>query len=167
MMGPMVTFKTHFFKIRAGEDEKINPGIYGEALAKWLVANLEKYGYEADILDGEDWGWMVPILDEMPFSLFLGCADMAGGWEIAVEANTVDAENLHRFIPIGGDKSMLIEIDRVNEWGVFIAAEIPVFRRIFKRIDPLPEIKKLEQCLRELIPTIPGVSDIQWEKSAL
>jgi hypothetical protein len=62
---------------------------------------------------------------------------------------------------------MLIEIDRVNEWGVFIDAEVPFFRRIFKRIDPLPEIKKLEQCLRELIPTIPGVSDIQWEKSAL
>lgn len=50
-----------------------------------------------------------------------------------------------------------------TEWSVFPAAEISTIQRLFKRINPAPEIEKLKAHLAELVPSIPGVTNITWE----
>ena len=50
-----------------------------------------------------------------------------------------------------------------NEWSVFPVAETSMLQRLFKRVDPAPEIEKLKVHLSELLPSIPGVSNVVWE----
>jgi hypothetical protein len=161
---PIVKFRTDFFKPIAGEDEETNPGVYGKALARWLAEKLKERGVSVDDVFGEDSFWLVDIHPK-PFRLFLGCANLPRLWEqnfhdfpVMDSAGNYDAS---RYVPIGGER--LVEIDRIDGWGVFIAAEIPFLKRLFKRIDPTAEIRALEQHLRELVAAIPNVSDIQWD----
>ena len=48
-------FKSSKFEIEPGEDEDINPGIYGRQLAVWLRDRLEEHGYSIELIN-EDWG---------------------------------------------------------------------------------------------------------------
>ena len=50
-----------------------------------------------------------------------------------------------------------------NEWNVFPVAELSTVQRLFKRADPASEIEKLRAHLSELVPSIPGVTNITWE----
>lgn len=50
-----------------------------------------------------------------------------------------------------------------TEWNVFPVAELSTVQRLFKRINPAPEIEKLRAHLIELVPSIPGVINIMWE----
>jgi hypothetical protein len=49
-------FKSNIFEIEPGEDEEINPRIYGRQLAIWLKDKLEKRGYKIEPIINEDWG---------------------------------------------------------------------------------------------------------------
>jgi hypothetical protein len=44
-----------------GEDELINPGLWGKRLAEYLVAELPAHGLAASEPIAEDWGWYVPV----------------------------------------------------------------------------------------------------------
>lgn len=50
-----------------------------------------------------------------------------------------------------------------TEWTVFPIAELSTLQRLFKRVDPAPEIERLRTHLVELVPSIPGVANIVWE----
>jgi hypothetical protein len=140
---PLVTFRTDFFKPLPGEVEQSVNEFFGLALSNWLVEKLGERGIAADVICAEDWGWYTKIftIHQKPllFSLSLG---VSGEIEEARRA----------------DPGLI-------EWTIAIHAEIPFLKRLFKRIDPTAEIKELERHLRELVATIPNVSDIQWEKN--
>jgi hypothetical protein len=81
------------FPILPGEEkELVNEGMYGKALAEYLLAKLRARGYAAPFLCCEDWGWWIH-LKTAPFTfgvciycgpvgdgpLDLYCTDGAGG----------------------------------------------------------------------------------------
>jgi hypothetical protein len=58
---PLLHFESTAFAIRPGEDERTNPGLYGEALASWLAEQLRGRDLDAGELFAEDFGWTVPV----------------------------------------------------------------------------------------------------------
>ena len=48
------------------QEDVVNEGIYGKALAIYLTERLPKYGYQVPFYCCEDWGWWVHI-DGVPF----------------------------------------------------------------------------------------------------
>ena len=50
-----------------------------------------------------------------------------------------------------------------NEWSVFPVAEASMVQRLLRRINPASEVEKLRVHLVELVPSIPGVSNVSWE----
>jgi hypothetical protein len=50
-----------FLPLPGEEEEMVNEGMYGKALALFLREALEKRGYEAPFHCAEDWGWWVEL----------------------------------------------------------------------------------------------------------
>jgi hypothetical protein len=50
-----------------------------------------------------------------------------------------------------------------KEWSVFPVAEPSMIQRLFRRVSPAAEIEKLRAHLAELVPSIPGVSNVTWD----
>jgi hypothetical protein len=59
------------FPILPGEEEElVNDGMYGKALAQYLQAKLSERGYDAPFVCCEDWGWWVELKDApFPFGV--------------------------------------------------------------------------------------------------
>ena len=68
-----VEFKSDKFPAYEGEEEEINPGVWGKRLAEYLQHRLPGHGVGVGELIPEDWGWIVE-LDHEPFRLWIGCA---------------------------------------------------------------------------------------------
>jgi hypothetical protein len=61
--------KSTRFPILPGEEEElVNEGMYGKALAEYLQRELSARGYEVPFVCCEDWGWWVQ-LKGAPFAL--------------------------------------------------------------------------------------------------
>jgi hypothetical protein len=58
---PLLHFESTAFVIRAGEDERTNPKLYGEALATWLAGELRGRDLDAGEVFAEDFGWCIPV----------------------------------------------------------------------------------------------------------
>ena len=71
-----VEFRSDLFPPYEGEEELINPGIYGKRLAEFLRDGLRKEGFEPSEPVAEDWGWVLPISNPQ-FTLWIGCANYA------------------------------------------------------------------------------------------
>ena len=57
-MRTLVTFKSSAFNTTASKDYFINPGCFGDDVAKWFMAELRTKGIETDKEPGqEDFGW--------------------------------------------------------------------------------------------------------------
>jgi hypothetical protein len=54
-------FRSSKFPPYEGEEEQINPGLWGKRLAEYFVANLPAQGLSASEPIAEDWGWYVPV----------------------------------------------------------------------------------------------------------
>jgi hypothetical protein len=67
-----VEFHSDQFPPHAGEDDAVNPGLYGKRLAEFLVRELKLKGFEPLQPLAEDWGWVIPIRNE-GFRLWIGC----------------------------------------------------------------------------------------------
>lgn len=81
-------FDSTFFAVVPGEDEDTNPGIYGKALAQWLVVQLRERGVPAEEALAEDFGWGISIHTK-PHGLYVICAndaDRSGGWRVVAFA---------------------------------------------------------------------------------
>ena len=60
-MKTFVEFRSKKFPPYAGEQEEINPGLWGKRLAEYFVERLPDHGIEPEGIIPEDWGWFVPI----------------------------------------------------------------------------------------------------------
>jgi len=60
-MKTQVEFRSVKFPPYEGEEEQINPGLWGRRLAEYLVARLAERGIETHEMLAEDWGWYVPV----------------------------------------------------------------------------------------------------------
>jgi hypothetical protein len=92
---PLLTFESTAFAMRAGEDARTNPRIYGEALATWLATRLRARGLDAGDVFAEDFGWCVPV-SVAPKGVHVVCAnedERTDRWQVYcfVERGFVDA----------------------------------------------------------------------------
>lgn len=67
-------FRSGSFPPQPGEAETVNPGRWGKALAEFLRSELSSRGIEAGDPRAEDWGWVVPIVND-EFPLWVGCGN--------------------------------------------------------------------------------------------
>jgi len=76
-MKTQVAFRSKNFPPYDGEEEQINPGLWGKRLAEYLVDKLKPHGIEAEEIIAEDWGWYIPIKNE-GFRLAICCGHQDG-----------------------------------------------------------------------------------------
>ena len=70
-------FRSAKFSPYEGEQERINPGLWGKGLAEYLVRQLAAKGIETEEMIAEDWGWYVPVKND-GFKLALCCGHQDG-----------------------------------------------------------------------------------------
>jgi hypothetical protein len=69
-----VQFISDAFPPYPGEDEEINPGVWGRRLVEFIVSKLPDHGITTDEFYTEDWGWEIPVKNEA-FPIFIGCSN--------------------------------------------------------------------------------------------
>lgn len=75
-MQTQVEFRSAKFPAYPGEEDQLNPGLWGKRLAEYLAAELTARGLECGPPVAEDWGWLVPIRnDGFPLALCCGHQD--------------------------------------------------------------------------------------------
>jgi len=67
-----VEFRSDMFPALEGEEELINPDLWGKRLADFLRAGLKREGIATEEPIAEDWGWVVPVVNT-DFRLWVGC----------------------------------------------------------------------------------------------
>jgi hypothetical protein len=61
-VGPFIRINSAKFPILPGEaDELVNEGMYGKALAEYLVIKIRERGYKTSGYCCEDWGWWIDL----------------------------------------------------------------------------------------------------------
>ena len=76
-MKTQVEFKSDKFPPYDGEEEEINPGLWGKRLAEYIMESLPAHGINVTDIGAEDWGWMVELENE-EFPLWIGCGHQNG-----------------------------------------------------------------------------------------
>ena len=80
-------FHSKSFSPTPGEEELTNPGIYGEALCRWLYEKYNARGEECSEPEPEDWGWFF-IVESEGCRVLIGCAnesDSRDRWRVFCE----------------------------------------------------------------------------------
>ncbi len=131
-----VWFTSALFDVDPEEDKETNPGIYGKALAFWLKEKLVAAGRPDEDLIPEDWGWCV-LCSRKPFMLWIGCGSVAADDSFEEDVLPPSKENL--------------------VWTCFVQAEVPVFKKLFKKVDTTEEINALASDLRSILESDPGI----------
>jgi len=67
-----VEFRSDKFPPYEGEEEQINPHLWGKRLAEYLEQRLKAEGIDAGDMIPEDWGWCLPIKNNA-FPVWIGC----------------------------------------------------------------------------------------------
>jgi len=76
-MKTQVEFRSSQFPPYEGEEEEINPGLWGKRLTEYLSLKLADHGIETDEMAIEDWGCYLPIQND-GFRLALCCGHQSG-----------------------------------------------------------------------------------------
>ena len=76
-MNTQVEFRSSKFPPYEGEEDEINPGLWGKRLTEYLATKLAEKGFETDDMVIEDWGCFLPIRNE-GFRLALCCGHQNG-----------------------------------------------------------------------------------------
>ncbi|MES2921248.1 MAG: hypothetical protein V4819_06870 [Verrucomicrobiota bacterium] len=76
-MKTQVEFRSSKFPPYEGEEEEINPGLWGKRLTEYLAQKLAEHGIETGEMILEDWGCYLPIRNE-GFRLALCCGHQDG-----------------------------------------------------------------------------------------
>lgn len=76
-MKTQVEFRSSKFPPYEGEQENINPGLWGKRLAEYLVQKLAERGIQTEKMIAEDWGWYIPMHID-GFRLALCCGHQNG-----------------------------------------------------------------------------------------
>ena len=77
LLKTQVEFRSSKFPPYEGEEEQINPGLWGRRLAEYLVARFADRGIVTEEIIAEDWGWYVPVRNE-DFRLGVCCGHQSG-----------------------------------------------------------------------------------------
>jgi hypothetical protein len=99
-----VEFRSDAFPSEPGEEEKINPGRWGIALARYIRTELTARGLPGGEPFFEDWGCCVP-LDNEGFSLWAGCGnyeEYPDGFLCFIEPSKPSVRKLFRKIDTSG-----------------------------------------------------------------
>ena len=99
-MKTMLEFTSDAFPAEPGEEEAINPGRYGRALAAFVAEGLRARGFQAGEPFAEDWGWQVDVANP-GFPLWIGCGNVeetANGFLVFVEPSRPVIRKLFRKI---------------------------------------------------------------------
>jgi hypothetical protein len=123
-------FKSSKFEIEPGEDQDINPGIYGRQLAVWLKSRLEESGYRVEDIINEDWGRCL-VCQRDSFFLWVGCANVSDFDATQPAADLPSKEAI--------------------TWHCFATAEVPFWKRLFRKIDTGPATSKLNAVLGKIL----------------
>jgi hypothetical protein len=76
-MKTQVEFRSSKFPPYEGEEEEINPGLWGKRITEYLAQKLAELGIETDEMVVEDWGCYLPIRGAGP-RLALCCGHQNG-----------------------------------------------------------------------------------------
>src|SRR4029078_9828667 len=76
-MKTQVQFRSAKFPPYEGEEEQINPGLWGKRLAEYLILKLAEKSVETDKMGAEGCGWYIPLRNE-GFRLALCCGHQNG-----------------------------------------------------------------------------------------
>lgn len=60
------------------EEELVNPGMYGKALAQYVLEKLRSRGYDIPFVCCEDWGWWVELNVPFTFGVCVHCGPETG-----------------------------------------------------------------------------------------
>ncbi|MDH5422247.1 MAG: hypothetical protein OEY55_10640, partial [Acidimicrobiia bacterium] len=71
-MNTQFEFRSAKFPPYDGEEDEINPGVWGRRLAEYFVEKLAAAGIETEAPIAEDWGWYLPVRNER-FRLAICC----------------------------------------------------------------------------------------------
>ena len=129
-------FKSTLFEVEPGEDEQTNPGLYGRQLSNWLRKKFIEIGYNVEEVIPEDWGWCV-MCSRDPYMLWVGCR------------NLIDSENEHEDGSIETKEDMF--------WNCFVTAEVPIFKRLIKKVDTTPAVERLSAELKTILSSEPEI----------
>ena len=78
MMTPVqFEFRSHKFPPYDGEEEQINPGLWGKRLAEYVKEKLAAHRIETGEIVMEDWGCLLPVKNEA-FALSVACGHQNG-----------------------------------------------------------------------------------------
>jgi len=72
-----VEFRSDAFPPYPGEEDEINPGVWGRRLAEFVHDGLKAQDFDVIEPAAEDWGWMVEIRNDA-FRLWVGCGNLDG-----------------------------------------------------------------------------------------
>ena len=67
-----VEFRSDRYPADEGEEELINPGLWGRRLAEFLCLKLPAHGFRTAEPVAEDWGWHIDVANH-DFALSIGC----------------------------------------------------------------------------------------------
>lgn len=86
-MGKFIHIRSAKFPILPGEQEElVNEGTYGKALANYLQVKLSERGYVVPLVGCEDWGWWVEIRSTpVALGVCVYCRPMEGGENHPIE----------------------------------------------------------------------------------
>ena len=126
-MNTQVTFRSIKFPPYEGEEEQINPGIWGKRLAEYFVEKLTERGFETEAIILEDWGWYIPIKNE-GFRLAICCGHQNGDDDEFLCFTDPDKPII---------KKLFKRIDTSEQLGCLVAA-------MEKILDSDPEIRNVE-----------------------
>ena len=76
-MKTQVEFRSSQFPPYEGEENEINPGLWGKRLAEYLVQKLSEKGIKTEGIMREDWGYYIPMQNE-GFKLAICCGHQNG-----------------------------------------------------------------------------------------
>jgi hypothetical protein len=99
-MKTQVEFRSSKFPPYEGEEDEINPGLWGKRLTEYLASELAKRGIFTDEMIVEDWGCYLPVRNE-GFDLALCCGHQYGDDDqflVFTEPSTPKVKKLFRTI---------------------------------------------------------------------
>jgi hypothetical protein len=134
-------FTSSLFDVEPGEDEEINPRMYGRQFAAWLKVQLDQRGQPVDCVVAEDWGRCLMVDGREEFSLWVGCG------------SSVDYDTAKEGDPPPPKESIV--------WHCFAEAELTLWQRFVKRLDATSALEKLDRDLREILSGEPAIQIIE------
>lgn len=131
-------FKSTLFEIEPGEDDDINPGIFGRQLAVWLKAKLQGQGYVVEDIINEDWGRCL-MCQRRPFWLWVGVGNIQDG-------------------PLEGPQLQSIPAKEDVVWHCFVTTELAFFMHLVGKGGKVVAAReRLDATVRGILESEPAI----------